>query len=76
LIAKGDDSINTAMAKTVGLPLAIAAKLLIQNKITKRGVVIPIHEEIYGPILAELKELGIELTESERELGEIERFEN
>jgi saccharopine dehydrogenase-like NADP-dependent oxidoreductase len=70
LIAKGDDSINTAMAKTVGLPLAIAAKLLIQNKITKRGVVIPIHEEIYGPILAELKQLGIEVTESERELGE------
>jgi saccharopine dehydrogenase-like NADP-dependent oxidoreductase len=70
LIAKGDDSINTAMAKTVGLPLAIAAKLLIQNKITKRGVVIPIYEEIYGPILAELKQLGIELTESERELGE------
>jgi saccharopine dehydrogenase-like NADP-dependent oxidoreductase len=70
LIAKGDDSINTAMAKTVGLPLAIAAKLLLQNKITRRGVVIPIHEEIYSPILAELKQLGIELTESERELGE------
>lgn len=65
LVAKGDDSINTAMAKTVGLPLAIAAKLLLQDKIKRRGVVVPIHEEIYDPILTELKSLGIELTERE-----------
>jgi saccharopine dehydrogenase-like NADP-dependent oxidoreductase len=65
LIAKGDDSINTAMAKTVGLPLAIAAKLLLLGKITKRGVVIPIHKELYDPILSELKNLGIELSERE-----------
>jgi saccharopine dehydrogenase-like NADP-dependent oxidoreductase len=65
LVAKGDDSINTAMAKTVGLPLAIAAKLLLQDKIKRRGVVVPIHEEIYEPVLTELKSLGIELTERE-----------
>jgi saccharopine dehydrogenase-like NADP-dependent oxidoreductase len=65
LIAKGEDSIETAMAKTVGLPLGIAAKLLMQNKISQRGVVIPTSKEIYEPVLRELKELGIELSERE-----------
>jgi len=65
LVAKGEDSINTAMAKTVGLPLAIAAKLLVENKIKTRGVVIPTTEDFYEPILEELKELGIELVERE-----------
>jgi saccharopine dehydrogenase-like NADP-dependent oxidoreductase len=63
LIAKGDDSIETAMAKTVGLPLGITAKLLMQNKIQQRGVAIPTSKEIYEPVLSELKQLGIELTE-------------
>lgn len=63
LVAKGDDSTNTAMAKTVGLPLAIAAKLLLENKIKTRGVVIPTTKDFYEPILDELKGLGIELNE-------------
>ena len=57
----GDDSVHTAMAKTVGLPLAIAAKLLIQRTLKNRGVVIPTSKEIYEPILKELSKLGIEL---------------
>jgi saccharopine dehydrogenase-like NADP-dependent oxidoreductase len=65
LIAKGDDAVLTAMAKTVGLPLAIAAKLLLQGKITVRGVVIPVHQEIYDPVLEELKKSGIALVERE-----------
>jgi len=65
LVAKGDDSLNTAMAKTVGLPLAIAAKLLLQGKIQQRGVVIPVTREFYKPILDELKMLGVELIEKE-----------
>ncbi|HEY5826195.1 MAG TPA: saccharopine dehydrogenase C-terminal domain-containing protein [Cyclobacteriaceae bacterium] len=68
LIAKGDDSTFTAMAKTVGLPLAIAAKLLMQNKIQQRGVAIPVSKEIYEPVLEELKSMGIELVEREVEL--------
>lgn len=68
LIATGDDAVNTAMAKTVGLPLAIAAKLLLQGKISKRGIVMPIHPELYEPILRELRTLGIELRETEREV--------
>ncbi len=65
LIATGDDATYTAMAKTVGLPLGIAAKLLLQHKISSRGVVIPVIKELYDPILKELGELGIALTENE-----------
>lgn len=65
LTATGDDEINTAMAKTVGLPLAICAKLLIQGKIKSRGVVIPVMKEIYDPVLSELGTLGIRLKEEE-----------
>ncbi len=59
LVVKGEDHVHTAMAKTVGLPLGIAAKLVLQEKITKKGVVIPVHEEIYEPMLAELQHFGI-----------------
>jgi saccharopine dehydrogenase-like NADP-dependent oxidoreductase len=65
LVARGENSVRTAMAKTVGLPLAISAKLLLQGKIDARGVAIPIHPEMYGPVLAELKSEGIELSEQE-----------
>jgi saccharopine dehydrogenase (NADP+, L-glutamate forming) len=63
LVAKGSNAVDTAMAKTVGLPLGIAARLLIEGKIRQRGVVIPTAKEIYEPVLNELKTLGIELTE-------------
>ncbi len=65
LTATGDNEINTAMAKTVGLPLAISTKLLMQGKIKSRGVVIPVVKEIYDPVLKELGELGIRLMEVE-----------
>lgn len=63
LVATGDNSVHTAMAKTVGLPLAIAARLMLHGKIKARGVVVPVTPEFYNPILAELKERGIELNE-------------
>jgi saccharopine dehydrogenase-like NADP-dependent oxidoreductase len=65
LVAKGNDAIETAMAKTVGLPLGIATKLLLEGKIKQRGVVIPIAKEIYEPILNALKSFGIALLEKE-----------
>ncbi len=65
LTATGDNETNTAMAKTVGLPLAISAKLLLQGKIKTRGVVIPVVKEIYDPVLQELAVLGIQLIERE-----------
>ncbi|GAA4006540.1 saccharopine dehydrogenase C-terminal domain-containing protein [Hymenobacter fastidiosus] len=54
LVVLGDDATHTAMAKTVGLPLAMAVRRLAQGQITHRGVVIPIHADLYEPILAEL----------------------
>jgi saccharopine dehydrogenase-like NADP-dependent oxidoreductase len=68
LVSVGEDSTYTAMAKTVGLPLGIAAKLLLQGKINSRGVVIPVIKELYDPILKELEESGIALTEIETSL--------
>jgi saccharopine dehydrogenase-like NADP-dependent oxidoreductase len=64
LIVKGENNLRTAMAKTVGLPLAIAAKLILQGKIKTTGLHIPIIPEIYEPVLEELKEYGIEFFES------------
>lgn len=63
LIVKGEDNIRTAMAKTVGLPLGIAAKLIIEEKIALKGLHIPIMAEIYSPVLQELKNWGIEFEE-------------
>jgi saccharopine dehydrogenase-like NADP-dependent oxidoreductase len=65
MTVKGDDEVQTAMAKTVGLPLGIACKLLLEGKIKDRGIVIPITQEIYQPVLNELKVLGIEVIEQE-----------
>ncbi|MBJ7429028.1 MAG: saccharopine dehydrogenase, partial [Bacteroidia bacterium] len=63
LIVKGEDKTYTAMAKTVGLPMAIATKLILQNKITAKGVQIPITPEFYEPILKELALNGISFSE-------------
>lgn len=70
LTVAGESEVQTAMAKTVGLPLGIAAKLLLQGKIKRRGVVIPVKDEIYRPLLAELKLLGIGLVEKEVDSSE------
>ncbi|MEO5977684.1 MAG: saccharopine dehydrogenase C-terminal domain-containing protein [Chryseolinea sp.] len=65
MTATGHNQTDTAMARTVGLPLAIAACLLMQGKIKSRGVVIPTVPEIYNPILETLQMLGIKLDERE-----------
>ena len=63
IIVYGKDSTITAMSATVGLPLAIATNLVLDEKIKERGVMIPIYEDIYKPALAKLAELGIKPTE-------------
>ena len=68
LVVKGEDSLHTAMARTVGLPLGIAAKLVLEGKLSLKGLHIPILPEIYDPVLAELDELGIRF---ERELSAV-----
>jgi saccharopine dehydrogenase-like NADP-dependent oxidoreductase len=63
LVVKGDDEVNTAMAKTVGLPAAIAVKLILTNQFSSAGVVVPVMKELYEPVLRELKEHGIVFSE-------------
>jgi saccharopine dehydrogenase-like NADP-dependent oxidoreductase len=63
LIVKGEDQQHTAMAKTVGLPLGIAAKLILEDKIQLRGLHIPVASEIYEPVLAELEAHQIKFNE-------------
>lgn len=59
MVCIGDDQTYTAMAKTVGLPVAIATLLILNGKITTPGVQLPIKKEVYEPILKELEEYGV-----------------
>jgi saccharopine dehydrogenase (NAD+, L-glutamate forming) len=63
MVCKGKDETYTAMAKTVGLPLAISSILLLNNKINLVGVHTPIEREIYNPVLKELEANGINFEE-------------
>jgi saccharopine dehydrogenase-like NADP-dependent oxidoreductase len=59
MVCLGDDQTYTAMAKTVGLPVAIAALQILNGKIKTPGVQLPITKEVYLPILKELEEYGV-----------------
>ena len=65
LVDIGKDSTYTSMAKTVGLPLAIAVDLFLDGKISLKGLHIPVSPEIYLPVLAQLQSFGIRFQESE-----------
>ena len=62
-VVKGESRTHTAMAKTVGLPVAMATLAILNKKITTPGVQIPIEKEVYEPILEELKEYGVSFKE-------------
>jgi saccharopine dehydrogenase (NADP+, L-glutamate forming) len=64
LVLEGKNEQHTAMALTVGLPLAITVKNFLQGKIKLSGVQIPILPELYQPMLSELESLGICFTET------------
>lgn len=68
LVVIGKDTSDTAMSITVGIPVAIATKLLLTGKITKTGVIAPVEEDVYTPVLAELEEYGIKFVEEEFDL--------
>lgn len=61
----GEDQVKTAMARTVGLPLAMATLRILNGEITTPGVQLPITKEVYEPILKELEEYGITFKEYE-----------
>jgi saccharopine dehydrogenase-like NADP-dependent oxidoreductase len=68
MVATGDDLVHTAMSKTVGLPLGILAKLILQKLIDLKGVHIPTEQVLYEPILDELEHMGFEFMEREVEV--------
>jgi saccharopine dehydrogenase-like NADP-dependent oxidoreductase len=61
----GEDQVYTSMSNTVGLPVAICAKMILSGEISLKGVQMPIKQEIYVPILRELASLGISFSETE-----------
>jgi len=65
---KGVNAEDTAMAQTVGLPMAIFVKLVVEGKIKSRGVQIPVMKEVYEPVLSELEQHGIVFKEIDRKL--------
>ena len=65
MVSVGEDQTYTAMAKTVGLPVAIGAILMLKGEIHQPGVHLPITPNIYNPVLNELENFGITFTEKE-----------
>ena len=61
----GENQIETAMARTVGLPVAMATLRILNGEITTPGVQLPIKKEVYEPILKELEDYGITFKEYE-----------
>jgi len=65
MVCIGDDQTYTAMAKTVGLPVAMATLQILNGNIKTPGVQLPIRKEVYEPILKELEEFGVIFKETE-----------
>lgn len=65
MVVIGESARHTAMAKTVGLPVAIATLLILNGKVREPGVQIPIRKEVYQPVLKSLKDYGIHFREYE-----------
>jgi hypothetical protein len=59
MLVNGIPGGDSAMARAVSLPVAIATRLILEGKITLRGSLLPIYPEIYNPVLEELEEYGI-----------------
>ncbi len=64
----GEDQVYTSMSNTVGLPVAICAKMILQNEINLTGIHLPVYEHIYDPILKELESFDIKFMEEKSEL--------
>ena len=69
MICKGKDQVNTAMTFTGGITAGIGVKLIANDLINERGVIIPIYKDIYKPVLKELESHGITFNETETVLN-------
>jgi saccharopine dehydrogenase-like NADP-dependent oxidoreductase len=65
LVVRGQDQVHTAMAITVGTPVAIATKLFLTGVIKRKGVIVPTMKDVYEPVLKELESFGIKFIEEE-----------
>jgi len=68
LIDYGVPGGDSSMCRLVGLPAAVAAKMILQGKIDLVGVQVPVVSEIYEPVLAELKQMGISFNEKTKQV--------
>ncbi|CAL8360409.1 unnamed protein product [Lota lota] len=62
LVVYGEHNGFSAMAKSVGYPAAIAARMMLDGEIVKKGLVVPMTKDLYGPVLRRLKEEGLHIT--------------
>jgi saccharopine dehydrogenase-like NADP-dependent oxidoreductase len=67
MAVEGTDQVHTAMSKTVGYPVAIACKLILNGQIKETGVKLPLDKSVYELILNELQDFGIHFVEEEEE---------
>ena len=65
MVCEGTDPYHTAMSKTVGLPVAISAEMILNGEFEQKGVVRPLMKELYLPVLKKLKERGIQFEEKQ-----------
>ena len=66
LVVYGDPYGYSAMAKTVGYPAGIAAKMVLNGEIQTKGVIAPMTTEIYHPMLMRLRDEGITSSETSK----------
>jgi saccharopine dehydrogenase-like NADP-dependent oxidoreductase len=69
MINIGEDQTYTSMSNTVGLPVAIAAKMILNGSLTEKGVTLPVNKAVYEPILSELETFNIRFHESETKMN-------
>ena len=74
LVVLGEDANHTAMARTVGLPMGIAAKLVLSGEMKLKGLLLPVKREIYRPVLKELERFEIHF--KEQTLPQSDSYEN
>lgn len=68
LIDYGVPGGDSSMARTVGYPAAVGARLLLEGRVGRKGILIPVYPEIYGPILDEIRRFGIVFKEEREDL--------
>ena len=69
MVVEGIPNGDSAMSRAVSLPAAIASKLILEEKITLKGIQIPTAKEIYEPVLEELAEFGFEFKHRIKQLN-------